>query len=213
MIGVGDPVASGIVESLVHPGGNVTGLAPTAGLAISGKRLALLKETVPKAARVAALWDPTNVGEALLVQQLLSPAQVLGLTLHSFPVRKSGELEGAFARMAREQTAGLLVIEGQLAQTHRRQITALAAKHRIPGVYGFREFVQAGGLMAYAANRGHLFQRAAIFVDKILKDAKPTDLPVEQPTKFELVLNMRTAKALGLTIPPSVLARADQVIE
>jgi putative ABC transport system substrate-binding protein len=213
LVAAGDPVGSGLVASLAHPGGNVTG--PSAMYAdLAGKQLELLKETVPRVSRVAVLWNPANAAwqaQMLKATQVAAPA--LGLRVQLLEARGSDELEGAFVAMTRERASALLVQVDVIFALHARRIADLAAKHRLPAMYGAREHVEAGGFMSYAPNVPDLFRRAATYVDKILKGAKPADLPVEQPTKFELVINLKTAKALGLTIPQSVLARADEVIQ
>ncbi len=213
MVAAGDPLGSGLVAGLAHPGGNVTG--PSSMLAeVAGKQLELLKETVPKASRVAVLWNPANaVWQAQMLRETKVAARALGLRLQLLEARGPGELEGAFAAMTRERASALLVQVDVIFALHARRIADLAAKRRLPAMYGSREHVEAGGLMSYAPNIPDLFRRAATYVDKMLKGAKPGDLPVEQPTRFELVVNLKTAKALGLTIPPSVLIRADQVIQ
>src|SRR5262249_52911294 len=204
-----DPVVSGLVASLARPGGNITGL--TVGPPeLEGKRLALLKEVVPGFARGAALWHPASL-EGLRAAQ--DTAGKLGVTLRALAVREPGELEGAFTAMRAEHPHALIVISDAMFTNQRKRIVDLAAKSRLPAVYDVREFPESGGLMSYGASIPDLFRRAAIVVDKILKGARPPDLPVEQPTKFEFVINMKTAQALGLTIPPSVLARTDQIIE
>jgi putative ABC transport system substrate-binding protein len=213
MVGVGDPLGSGLVASLARPGGNITG--PSSMLAeVSGKQLALLRETVPKASRVAVLWNPTNpVWQVAALRETEGAARALGLRLQLQEARGPDQLEAAFAAMTREHAGALFVPADIILVRHAQQIAALAARHGLPAMYGFREHVEAGGLMSYAANFAVMYRRAAVYVDKILKGAKPGDLPVEQPTKFELVINLKTAKALGLTIPQSLLQRADQVIE
>jgi len=208
-----DPVEQGLVASLARPGGNVTGVTFTAGPEIVGKYLELLKEAVPKVSRVAVLVNPVGRQPAIYVREAQAAAQVLAVKLQLSEVRSPDELGGAFAAMTRGRANALLVLPHPMTFTHARRIADLAAKNRLPGVYGFRESVEAGGLMAYAADAPDMFRRAATYVDKILKGAKPADLPVEQPTKFGLVVNLKTAKALGLTIPQSVLFRADQVIQ
>ena len=213
IVGVADPVGSGLVSSLARPGGNITGLSWFAGLEIGGKRLELLKEAVPTATRAAVLWNPTNPGDVLTFRQLPGMAQALGVRLQSVEWREPRDFEGAFASMTRERADVLFVFETPGITLYAGQIVALAARHRIPTMYGRREFVTAGGLMFHGANLLDVLRRAATYVDKILKGARPADLPVEQPTRFELVVNLKTAKALGLTIPPSVLIRADEVIE
>src|ERR1700704_5438177 len=213
MVGVGDPLGSGLVDSLARPGGNVTG--PSSMLAeASAKQLALLKETVPMASPVAVLWNPANpVWQAAALRQTEVAARAMGLRLQLLEARGPDELEGAFAAMTRERAGALFVPADIIFVRHAQQMADLAARHRLPAMYGFREHVEAGGLMSYAASFSVIFRRAATFVDKILKGAKPADLPVEQPTKFEFVVNLKTAKALGLTVPPSLLARADEVIQ
>jgi putative tryptophan/tyrosine transport system substrate-binding protein len=213
MVAVGDPVGSGFVASLSRPGANITGLSLYAETRTVGKRLELLKEAVPTVSRVGVLWNPTNPFEAFVLRELQGPAQALGISLRSFEVGEATGFEQVFAALAREPVDALYVSEGQLNFTHRGTISNLAAKVRIPAVYGLQEFVEAGGLIAYAASISDMYRRAAVYVAKILKGAKPADLPVEQPTKFELVINLKTAKALGLTIPQTLLLRADQVIE
>ena len=213
MVGVGDPLGSGLVASLARPGDNVTG--PSSMLAdVSGKQLALLKETVPKASPVAVLWNPANpVWQAAALRETEVAAGALGLRLQLLEARGPDELVGAFAAMTRERAGALFVPADIIFVRHAQQMADLAARHRLPAMYGFREHVEAGGLMSYAASFSVIFRRAATFVDKILKGAKPADLPVEQPTKFELVINLKTAKALGITIPQSVLQLADEVIQ
>ena len=212
MASAGDPVGSGLVASLARPGGNVTGLSllvPELG----GKRLQLLKEVVPGVSRVAVLWNAANPYPVLVWRQTEAAARALGVHLQSLDVRGPDDLEGAFAAATRGRAGALITVEDPLTFGQRKRIVDFAARARLPAMYGFREFVDAGGLMSYAASLADLSRRAATYVDKILKGAKPADLPVEQPTKFELVINLKTAKALGLTIPPSVLIRADQVIQ
>jgi putative tryptophan/tyrosine transport system substrate-binding protein len=213
MVGVGDPLGSGLVASLAHPGGNITG--PSSMLAdVSGKQLALLRETVPTASPVAVLWNPANpVWHAAASRETEAAARALGLRLQLVEARGPDELEGAFAAMARERAGALFVPADIILVRHTQQLADLAARHRLPAMYGFREHVEAGGLISYAASFTVMFRRAATFVDKILKGTSPADLPVEQPTTFELVVNLKTAKALGLTIPPSVLAQATEIIQ
>jgi len=206
-----DPVADGLVASLARPGGNITGVTFVVGPEIVGKHLELLKEAVPKVSRVAVLLHPDR--RAILLGETQAAAQALAVKLQPLEVRSPDELEGAFAAMTRERASGLLVLPHPLFYVHTRRIADLAAKSRLPAMFPFRESVEAGGLMAYATSAPDMFHRAATYVDKILKGAKPADLPVEQPTRFELVINLKTAKALGLTIPQSVLIRADQVIQ
>ena len=210
-VGTTDFVATGLVKSLARPGGNITGitsLAPELG----GKRLELLKETVPKLSKVGLLFDPASSANAVELEHLRGPAPGLGITLRTIEVRGSADIEKAFATMIQERVAGLSTASGPVNNANRIRITELAAKHRLPAIYHQNLFVEGGGLMSYGANLPDMFRRAATHVDKILKGAKPADLPVEQPTKFELVINLKTAKQIGLTVPPNVLARADKVI-
>jgi putative ABC transport system substrate-binding protein len=200
----GDPVAEGLVASLARPGGNITGLA-TISPALVGKQLEMLKGVVPKASRLAVLQNPSNQGHLRSLRQAEGAARALGVQLQIVEGRTPSEIEAAFAAMSSQRAGGVLVLRDALFRVQRAQIVALAAKSRLPAVYGLREEAEAGGLLAYGANVAQLFRRAATYVDKILKGAKPADLPVEQPTKFELVINLKTAKALGLTIPPSLL--------
>jgi putative ABC transport system substrate-binding protein len=208
----GDPVADGFVASLARPGGNITGLTSSPGYEISGKRLELLKESVPKATRVAVLRDPNNPGTALSLKETETAAQTLKVHVESVEVRGSKDFETAFRAVAAKRADALLVLAGGLFNTHRARIVTLAANSRLPTMYNEQEYVLAGGLMAYATNFTDLYRRAATYVDKILKGAKPADIPVEQPTKFELIINLKAAKQIGLTIPPNVLVRADKVI-
>jgi len=208
----GDPVATGFVASLARPGGNVTGLA-TLSADVVGKQLELLKEVAPKVSRVAVLQNPGNPGHPNQSRLAEGAAQVLGVQLQILDARTSSEIDAAFAAMRKQRAGGVLVLRDAMFRTQRTQVVALAAKSRLPAVYGFREQAEAGGLMAYGASVPHMYRRAATYVDKILKGAKPADLPVEQPTTLELVINLKTAKALGLTIPPSLLQRADEVIQ
>ena len=208
-----DPVALGLVASLARPGGNVTGLS-TLSLGYAGKMLELLGSVVPNASRVAVLGDPANPSHAIYWRQLDASARMLRLTLIPAGVRRSEELESVFARIGGGQVVqGLLVMHQPLTFVHRKRIVRLAAEHRLPAVYGSREAADDGGLMAFGPSMPAIYRRAAAFVDRILKGAKPADLPVEQPTEFELVINLKTAKALSLTIPQSVLGRADEVIQ
>jgi len=208
----GDPVAEGLVASIARPGGNITGLASIASETV-GKQLELLKEVVPKVSRVAVLQNPSNHGHPFVLRQAEGAARALGVQLHIVQARTPPEIEAAFAAMRSQRAGGVLILRDQLFLTQRTQIAALAAKSRLPAVYGNREYAEAGGLMAYGASTPHMYRRAATYVDKILKGAKPADLPVEQPMRFELVINLKTAKALGLTIPQSILIRADEVIQ
>ena len=212
MVSVGDPVGLGLVASLARPGGNVTGLAFGVGLETIVKGLELLKEAVPTARRVAVLSNPGNPGQALAVQNLTVAAQSLGLQLQLLEARGPEEFDGAFAAMANGRVGAVLVAADSLFILHRARLAELTAKYRLPSMHGIRENMEAGGLMSYGPSLADQARRAAAFVDKILKGAKPADLPVEQPTKFELVINAKTAKALGLTIPQLLLLRADEVI-
>ena len=210
-----DPVASGLVTSLSRPGGTVTGLS-SVGPDLVGKRLELLKQVVPGVSRVAVLWQPGAADERTerdLLKGTEVAARALGVRLQFVEARGPAEFEGAFAAMTKARAGALTVLGSPMLLIERRRLVDLAAKHRLPAVYPSRESVDAGGLMSYGANAADLYRRAATYVDKILKGAKPGDLPVEQPTKFELVINLKTAKALGLTIPASLLHRADQVLE
>ena len=208
----GDPVASGVAASLSQPGGNLTGMT-SINRELAGKRLELLRNVAPRASRIAILWDERNEGNRLGVNDTEAVAKTLGLTIHSVPMRSFEALEAAFATVARGRADALIIFTISSLFPYRRRVAELAVKHRLPTVVGVREYVEAGCLASYGTDYPDLFRRAATFVDKILKGAKPADLPVEQPTKFELVINLKTAKALGLTIPPSLLQRADQVIE
>jgi ABC-type uncharacterized transport system substrate-binding protein len=211
--GSADPVGLGLIASLARPGGNVTGSSYSAGPEIGGKQLELLKETVPKLRRVAILSNPANPSHALAIREVRDAAPSLGVQLQLLEARGPNEFDGAFAAMAKERVGALLVMSDGIFNLHRTRLADLAARSRLPAAYGTRENVEAGGLMSYGPSLRDFYRRAATYVDKILKGATPGDLPVEQPTKFELVINLKTAKALGLTIPPSLLQRADQVIE
>jgi putative tryptophan/tyrosine transport system substrate-binding protein len=209
--GASDPVGSRLVSSLARPGGNITGLSLMTP-DLDGKRLELLKEAFPQVARVAFLWQPSGTRGNRSLTDMEAAAKALGLKLLSLEVRSLDDFDGAFARAKKEGAQALITSTGGLISTQRRQVLDFAAKNRFPAMYRNSEFVEAGGLMSYAPNDADLFRRAAEFVDKILKGAKPGDLPIEQPNKFELVMNLKTAKQLGLTIPQKVLARADKVI-
>ena len=213
MIGAGvDPVEAGLVESLASPGGNVTGLT-NLGRALGGKRLELLKEAVPKLARVAVLYDPVVAGSVRELKEVLpSAARALKLTIQPWEVRAADGFEKVFAALSKERPDGLYVLAGPLINTNVKRIVGFASKSRLPSMYGRREDVDGGGLMSYGAEEADSYRRVAYYVDRILKGAKPADLPVEQPTKFELVINLKTAKQIGLTIPQSLLYRADKVI-
>jgi len=208
---VADPVGSGLVANLAHPGGNVTGLTIMM-TDLSAKQLQLLKETVPRATQVAVLWNPDTPYSPKMIQELKAAAPSLSVELKLVGVRTPEEIESAFSAVSRAHAQALYVIEDPLFTTHRPAILKLASKARLPAIYGARHFADEGGLMSYGANYGDLSRRSAEYVDKILKGAKPGDLPIEQPTKFEFVVNLKTAKALGLTIPQSILLQADEVI-
>jgi putative ABC transport system substrate-binding protein len=212
MLVVGDPVRLGVVASLARPGGNITGLT-SVGDELFPKQLELLKEAVPRVSRVAVLWNPANPSHGPSLKSIEVAARSLGMEPQLQKARGPDEFDSAFAAMTRARAGALLVLSDTMFNLHRTRIADLALKARLPAMYGLREQVEAGGLVAYAANYADLFRRGAIYVDKILKGAKPGDLPVEQPTKFELVINLKTAKALGLTIPQSLLLRADEVIQ
>ncbi len=212
---VGDPVGSGLVTSLARPGGNVTGLS-SFGAELVGKRLELLKQAVPGVDRVAVLWFPGALGERTdkdMLREAEAAARALAVRLQVVEARGPADFDRAFSDMTRARAGALTVLPANMFLREHRRLVDLAAKNRLPAVYTSREFVDARGLMSYGANQPDLFRRAATYVDKILKGAKPGDLPVEQPTKFELIINLKPAKDLGLTIPQSVLARADEVIQ
>jgi putative ABC transport system substrate-binding protein len=207
-----DPVALGLVDSLARPGGNITGFTSIASV-LAGKRLELLKETVPKLSRVAVLWDPQNPGSAQQWKESQLPARELGLQLHPIEVSSADKFEAAFKEATKVRSAALAIMASPFFYSNQKQLADLATKNRLPAIYPREEFVTAGGLMSYGSDRTESFRRAAGFVDKILKGTKPADIPVEQPTKFELVINLKSAKQIGRTIPPNVLARADRVIK
>ena len=213
MLGASDPVGLGLIASLARPGGNVTGVSYSVGVETFGKELELLKEIVPKVRRVAILSNPASPVQPLFIREVNGAARSLGIQLQLLEVRGPNEFEGAFAAMAKERVGALLVVADAMFIFHRTRLAALAARSRLPAAYGVRASVEAGGLMSYGPSVRDLFRRSATFVDKILKGAKPGDLPVEQPTKFELVINLKTAKALGLMIPQALLQRADEVIQ
>jgi putative ABC transport system substrate-binding protein len=207
-----DPLGSGLIPSLAHPGGNVAGHSLMASDVV-GKQLELLKEVVPTVARVALLWNPANPGHAPQLREVEAAARLLGVQLHTLEARNPQEIERAFAAMTRERADALLMLAEGVFTNQLRQIAELATQRRLPSIYGVTEYAEAGGLMVYTANFLDLERRAAIYVHKILRGAKPGDLPVEQPTTFELVINLKTAQALGLTIPPRLLFQADKVIQ
>ncbi len=206
-----DPVAQGLVASYARPGGNITGVA-SAPMEVQGKTVQVLTEAIPGFSRVAILWSSANPAHTLMVREAQEAAQGLGLQTQLLDVREASELDGAFAAMARERAEALVVLNEQLFLTHRTRLAELAGAYRLPTIYGTRVYVDAGGLMAYGVNFQKNFRRAAVYVDKILKGAKPADLPIEQPMNFELVLNLKTAQALGITFPPALLVLADEVI-
>ncbi len=212
MASAGDPVATGLVESLARPGGNVTGLSQL-NQELAGKRLELLKEMVPKLSRVAVLWNPQGVASTLNWKEIQLPARQLGVQLHSLEVRSPNEFDKAFEDATRARAGALFIAGDPVFTANLKRIAGLAAKSRLPSIFQFSEYANFGGLVAYGPDRSDMYRRAATFVDKILKGAKPGDLPVEQPTKFELVINMKTAKALGIKIPNSILVQATRVIE
>lgn len=212
MVTTGDPVGGGLVASLAQPGGNVTGLTAL-GHALSAKRLELLKEAVPGVARVAVLTNPASPYTGPFLKERENLAQALGVRLQVVEAQDPTKFEQAFAKMARERAGALMVLTDGMFITHRRRLVELAAKSRLPAVYPELEFVSAGGLMFYGASLVDQYHHAAVYADKILKGTKPADLPVEQPTKLELVINRKTAKALGLAIPSSLLVRADHIVE
>ncbi len=210
-LSMGDPVALGLVDSLAKPGGNITGITNVSTL-LAGKRLELLKETKPKLARVGILWNPQDPTDLPQWKESQSAAKDLGLETHSLEVSSGDRYGNAFTAATKARSDSLAVIASPLTLSHRNQITGLAAKYRLPSIYSREDFVTAGGLMSYGRDQAERYRRGAVMTDKILRGAKPADLPVEQPTKFELVINLKTAKQIGLTIPPNVLARADRVI-
>jgi putative tryptophan/tyrosine transport system substrate-binding protein len=208
----GDPLRSGLVQSLAHPGGNVTGMSEVIP-DLAPKLLELLNDLIPKLSTVAVLWNPANPSYAPTRGELEAAARGRRIRLQSVEAGRPQEIESGIAAISRDRPGGLVVYVTPITQSYRARLIDFAARQRLPAIYSAREFVDDGGLLSYGPNHRELFRRAATFVDKILRGARPADLPIEQPTRFELVVNLKTAKALGLTIPPSVLARADQVIE
>jgi putative ABC transport system substrate-binding protein len=206
-----DAVALGLVDSMPRPGGNATGFSGIASILV-GKRLELLKETVPQLSRVAVLWDPRNPGSAQQWKESHLPARELGLQLHSIEVSSADKFEGAFNEATKARSTALAIMASPFFYSHQKQLAELATKHRLPAIYPQGEFVPSGGLMSYGQDQTEPQRRVAAMVDKILKGTQPAEIPVEQPTKFELVINLKTAKQIGLRIPPNVLARADRVI-
>jgi len=210
--GGADPVETGLVQSLAYPGGNVTGITNLTG-ELGGKRLELLKQAFPRLSRVAVLYEPANPSSVLEVKEVLPvAARALKLTVQTLQVRSVDDFEKVFDAQDKQHSDGLYVSPGALMNTNQKRIVAFALKNRLPAIYGRKEYVDSGGLMYYGADLLDSYRRIAYFVDRLLKGAKPADLPVEQPTKFELVINLKVAKQIGLTIPPNVLARADKVI-
>jgi putative tryptophan/tyrosine transport system substrate-binding protein len=212
MTAAGDPLGSGLVASLARPGGNITGMslmAPDLG----GKRLELLKEVLPRLSRVAVLWNAANPYSALVFKETQAGGQTLGIEVQSLEVRDPDDFDATFEVARRQLPEALITIEDPLTVGYRKRIADFAIGQQLPSLHGVREFAAAGGLMSYGASLADLFWRAAGYVDKVLRGAKPSDLPVQQPSKFELVINLKTAKALGLEVPPTLLARADEVIE
>jgi ABC-type uncharacterized transport system substrate-binding protein len=208
----GNPLETGLAASLAKPGGNVTGLS-TLGADLSGKRLELLRETFPKTTRIAVLRSPQEYEAVTGYKETQEAAQAFSLRLHSIEVQSANDFEHAFAQMKKAHDSALVVILSPMVTLNSRRIVELALKYRLPGMYPTKQFAEEGGLMAYGPLMADLYRRAATYVDKILKGAKPADLPVQQPTKFELVINLKAAKQIGLTISPNVLARADKVIK
>jgi putative ABC transport system substrate-binding protein len=212
MVAVGDPVGSGLVASLARPGGNITGLTSISP-DLEGKRLELLREVIPGVSHIAVLWNSVSSSQVIQEKEVQAAAQRLRMKVLSLGVRSSEQIENAFATIVRERPGALLVLADRLFLHHRDRIMDFAAKQGLPGVHAYRELVESGGLMSYGPSYASMHRRAADYVDKILKGAKAGDLPIEQPAKFELVINLKTAKALGLTIPQSLLLRADEVIQ
>ena len=207
-----DPVGVGHVASLAHPGGNITGLSVLLTDLVA-KQLEILKEAVPQATQIGVLFSPTAPSHRPALQALETAGQTLGVQLHLIPVRTAEDFDGAFAMMTRERVGGSLVVVAPIFFSHRTRVAEHALEHRLPGMFGGKESVEAGGLMSYYSNLNDMARRAAVYIDKILKGVKPADLPVEQASKYELIINLKTARALGLAISPTLLARADEVIE
>jgi putative ABC transport system substrate-binding protein len=212
-VSLADPVGLGLIPSLARPTGNVTGVSYSVGADIFGKDLELLKEVAPKVRRVAVLSNPDSPAQPLIINNIKGAARSLGLQLQLVEARGPGDFDRAFAAMARERAGALFVVTDPVFIPHRARLTSLAAQNRLPSIFTQRADVEAGGLISYGPSFADMYRRAATYVDKILKGARPANLPVEQPTKFELVVNLKTAKALGLHIPPSLLQRADEVIQ
>jgi putative ABC transport system substrate-binding protein len=212
MIAVGDPVGTDLIKSLAHPGGNITGLTSIAS-DLEGKRLELLREVLPQVSHVAVLWNPASPFQVVSEKELQAAARDLGIKVLSLGVKAVEDFDTAFAIVLKERPGALLVLADRLFLHNRARIMKFALKNRLPGVHAYVELVEAGGLMSYGPSYPGMHRRAAYYVDRILKGTKPADLPVERPAKFELVINLQTAKAIGLQIPPNVLARADRVIK
>jgi putative tryptophan/tyrosine transport system substrate-binding protein len=213
MVGVGDPVAAGLIPNLTHPGGNLTGVSTIITYDIAGKWVQLLTTIVPDTKRVAMLMNSSNSQHPPYLSAAREAAGKLGTELLSIEIRTADEIEGAFATAAREPAQALIIPGDPMFLSERSRIIALAARQKIPVIYSYRDYAVDGGLISYGTDLYDVFRRASTYVDKILKGAKPGDLPVEQPTKFELVVNLTTARALGLTVPQSILARAEEVID
>jgi putative ABC transport system substrate-binding protein len=207
-----DPIASGLAASLARPGGNITGLSDYHS-ATTGKRLALLKEALPRLSKVAVFWRPDHAGHPPSLADLKAAAPALGIAILPLQVRTAGDIEPAFAAIRKERAGALMLLGDALITTHMKRIADLAIEHRVPAMYTARIFIHAGGFMGYGANIPEMYRRAATYVDKILKGARPGDLPIEQPTSFELTFNLKTARALGIAVPHSLLARADEIIQ
>jgi len=207
-----DPIGIGHVSSLAHPGGNITGLSMLL-TELSAKELEIFTEAVPQVRRIAVLWNPTTPSHPPAVKAVESAGNKLGIALYTLPVQSVEDFDGAFSVMTQERVGGFLAIASPLTTSQRTLLAEFALKHRLPGIFGVKENVEAGGLMSYGADINDLWRRAAVYIDKILKGAKPADLPVEQASKYQLIINLKTAKALGLTIPESFLLRADEIIE
>jgi ABC-type uncharacterized transport system substrate-binding protein len=212
MIAVGEPVATGLVTSLARPGGNITGVTSISP-EIEGKRLEMLREVVPSVSHIAVLWNAGSPVQVIQEKETRAAAQALGMKMLSLGVRTQEEIEGAFTTILREKPSALFVLADRLFLHHRKRIMDFAAQHRLPGVHAYRELVEAGGLMSYGPSYAGMHRRAAYFVDRILKGTNPGDLPVERPATFELIVNLKAARALGLAIPPSLILRADEVME
>jgi putative tryptophan/tyrosine transport system substrate-binding protein len=212
VFGAGDPVRTGMVESLSRPGGNITGLSEL-GAELSAKRLEVLKEVAPGLKRVAMLWNADDLGMTIRYQSAAAAAQQLGVVVQPLGVREPDDFDQAFAAMTRELPDAILMVSDALTRLNRKRVYEFAAAHRLPAIFEYDEYVRDGGLLSYGPDQGEMADRAAELLHRILKGAKPAELPLEQPTRFRLMVNLKTAKALGLTIPPSLLARADEVIE